>query len=133
MEIIIDNNILFALMNPRSTASFMQKELETIYAPEFIVSELEEHEDECREKSRLSKEEFYKRKEEIIRKIILVPVEIYKENLKKASRMIDDEDDTPYIACALVRHLPIWSNDPHLKQQTAIPVFTTAELVDVLF
>lgn len=133
MDIIIDNNILFSLMNPNSTASIMQREITSLYAPNFIKSELEEHEEECVGKSGLKREDFQKRKIEIFSNIQFIDVENYKHFLKKAVRLVVDEDDAPYIALGLSLNIPIWSNDSHLKAQSAVPIFTTEELINVLF
>lgn len=133
MDIIIDNNILFSLMNPRSTASILQKEITNLYAPDFIKSELEEHEEECMDKSGLKKEDFQKRKAEIFSKIQFIDAQDYKSFLKKAIKLVPDEDDVPYIALSLSLNISIWSNDSHLKVQNAVQILTTEELVDVLF
>jgi len=133
MEIIIDNNVLFSLMNPTSTASKIQKEVIKIYAPNFIKSELEEHEEECISKSGLKREDFHKRKIEVFSEIEFIDVENYKHFLKKALKLIKDEDDVPYLALGLSLNVPIWSNDPDLRAQNAVPIFTTRELIEAVF
>ncbi|MEK6825551.1 MAG: PIN domain-containing protein [Nanoarchaeota archaeon] len=130
MNIIIDTNILFSFMNPKSMASFIFEsgDLEFI-APKFILSELDEHSEECQRKSSLSSLQFKERRSWVESRIIFVDSENYKSSLKKAVRLISDLDDAPYLALALHLHLPIWSNDPHFKEQQIIPVFTTKELL----
>ena len=107
------------------------KELEFI-APNFIKTELEKYKEECRIKSGLSETEFEKRKKEVKSKIVFYDVELYKKFLKKAIKLLPDPDDTPYLALALFKNRPIWSNDPHLKQQSTIEVFTTKELISLI-
>ena len=133
MEIIIDNNILFSFMNLNSIASKILafSELRFI-APSFIKSELEKYKEECRIKSGLSEKDFESRKKEVESKIIFYNVEIYKKFLKKAIKLIPDPDDVPYLALALSKNFPIWSNDPHLKKQSIIEVFTTKELISLI-
>lgn len=130
---IIDNNILFSLMKPDSSASkiFELRPFKFV-APEFIKSELDEHKEECMRKSGLAKQEFEARRADVEVKIRFISVDAYKKFLKKAVKMVDDSDDAPYIALALALRTPIWSNDPDLKEQSLVDVFTTKELIELL-
>jgi len=46
--------------------------------------------------------------------------------------LIADPDDIDFLALALSADSAIWSNDPHLKQQSLAKVFTTKELIEKL-
>lgn len=130
---IINNNIMFSLMKPGSSASkiFELRPFKFV-APEFIRSELDEHEEECMKKSGLTKQEFEVRRVDVEAKIKFVSVETYKKFLKRAVKAIDDPDDAPYVALALALGAPIWSNDPDLKKQPLVDIFTTKELIEIL-
>ncbi len=130
---ILDNNVVFALMKPDSTASAIF-ELKAFFleAPKFVKSEFEEHESECREKSGLSLKRFEERKAEVFAKIRLVNVQEYKHFLKKALLVVSDEDDAPYVALALATGKPIWSNDGELKKLQHVLVLTTTDVVKLL-
>lgn len=130
---IIDNNILFSLMKPDSSASgiFELRPFEFV-APEFIRSELDEHEQECEEKSGLSKQEFKARRADVEARITFISVDAYKKFLKKAVKATGDPDDAPYIALALALKTPIWSNDTDLKKQSLVDILTTKELIELL-
>ena len=53
--------------------------------------------------------------------------------LDKANKLISDPDDTEYLALSLaLNKCPIWSNDPHFKEQSVVRIFTTKELVEFL-
>ena len=53
--------------------------------------------------------------------------------LDEANKLISDPDDTEYLALSLsMNKCPIWSNDPHFKEQSLVKVFTTAELAGFL-
>ena len=133
MELLIDANILFSLMNPSSvTSQIFQERNFRLFAPKFILSELDEHEGECQKKSHLSKEAFQQRKVLIQSRLSFIDVQTYKSLLKRAIKLIPDLDDVPYLACALSQNLPLWSNDSHFKQQSLIPVLTTRELLTLL-
>ena len=130
---IIDNNIMFSLMKPGSSASeiFELRQFKFV-APEFIKSELDEHEGECMKKSGLTKQEFGARRADVEEKIEFVSVEAYKKFLKRAVKAVDDPDDAPYVALALALGAPIWSNDTGLKKQPLVDIFTTKELIEIL-
>ncbi len=126
---IVDNNILFSLMKPDSTASAIFKSASDFEAPEFVKTELEEHEGECMRKSGLTRKEFEKRKAEVFSRISLVPVEAYKQFLEEALNAVSDRDDAPYVALALARKRPIWSNDSGLKKLQCVVVLTTEDVI----
>ena len=129
---IIDNNVLFSLMKPDSSASriFNLQGLKFV-APEFIKSELDEHEDECWKKSGLPKHEFEARRAEVEAKIEFIGIIAYKKFLKKAVKALADSDDAPYIALALATKMPIWSNDAELKKQILANVLSTKEIIEL--
>ena len=130
---IIDSNILFSLMKPDSSASkIFELSPFKIVAPEFIKSELDEHEEECMKRSGLIKQEFKARRTYIEAKVTFISVKTYKKFLKKAIKALDDVDDVPYIALALALRTPVWSNDPDLKKQSLVDIFTTRELIELL-
>src|SRR3989344_2273779 len=56
----------------------------------------------------------------------------YDEFLDKSIKNLPDPKDAPYLALALLRNASIWSNDPHLKEQSLVKVYTTKELVEAL-
>ena len=132
MRLIIDNNILFSLLKPDSFNSYLfDTFIVGCYAPKFILDEFKNHEDECRLKSKLSKDDFEKQKQKVIDRITILEV-INKEFLLKAENSCSDEDDEPYIALGLQLNMSIWSNNKHLKEQNLVDVFTTADLVKLL-
>jgi len=133
MKLILDNNILFSLMKPDSVNSYLFSILKVEFcAPEYINSEFEKYKSDCLFKSQLSEHEFKIRQKEVEDKTKFFRLSEYKSFLKKAIDSLSDPDDSPYIALALFINSVIWSNDTHLKQQSLIKVFTTAELVEKL-
>ncbi len=133
MDIVIDNNILFSLMNPLSANSYIFSMLEAkFFAPEFVKREFEKYEDLCLFKSGLSKDEFAMRREEIEGRIIFFDLIKYSNFLKKTKELLADPDDVDFLALALALNAVLWSNDSHMKKQSFVKVFTTSELVDKL-
>ena len=133
MRLVLDNNIFFSLMNPISVSSYLFSSIRVKFsAPEFIKSELKKHKSECLFKSKLSEHEFEIRQKEIEESIEFIKVSEYEEFLEKATTLLSDPDDADFLALALFTNSTIWSNDPHLKQQSLVKVFTTEDLIKML-
>ena len=134
MDLVIDNNILFSLMNPGSAASYLFFSLKAEFSTtEYAKSELEKYKADCMFKSGLSEHEFEMRMSEVESSINFFKSSEYESLLIEAIKSLpDDPKDSPYLALALSIKASIWSNDTHLKQQPLVEVYTTAELIDKL-
>ena len=133
MMLILDNNIFFSLMKPDSVASYLLSALKAkFFAPELIKVELEKYKSECLSKSRLSEHEFEIRQKEVEESIKFFESSEYKEFLEKAITLLSDPNDADFLALALSKNASIWSNDPHLKEQSLVKVYSTKELVEIL-
>lgn len=131
MILVLDNNVLFSIMNPESVNSYLFSSIRSDFAaPDFIKSEFEEHREECLIKSKLSEQEFEMRQEEVEESIKFFEESEYDELLTKAIKNLSDPKDSPYLALALLTNSAIWSNDPHLTEQSLVPILTTSEIVD---
>lgn len=130
MILVLDNNIFFSLMNPRSVSAYLFSSIRAKFiAPEFIKSEFGKYRGIILSKSELSEHEFEIRQKEIEESIEFFKESEYEKFLKTAKTLVSDPDDIDFLALALKLNCSIWSNDPHLKEQSLIPVFTTSELV----
>lgn len=133
MKLVVDNNALFSIMNPRSVSSYLFLSIKAkFFAPEFVKSELNRHKEDCLLKSKLSGHEFELRQEEVEENIKFFKSSEYGDFLEKSLNASIDLDDADFLALALSIKASIWSNDPHLKQQSLVKVFTTKELVGKL-
>ncbi|MBI2137766.1 hypothetical protein HYU12_04585 [Candidatus Woesearchaeota archaeon] len=130
MELVIDATILFtSLIGTGVTKDIIFSGTVMLYAPEYLFDELEKHKERVRELSGLARSEFDMLLENLKLAIQLVPKQNFDSFLKEANAMVSDKDDTEYVALALsMNKLPIWSNDPDFKEQSAVKVFNTAEL-----
>ncbi len=135
MNLILDNNILFSLMNLRSMNSFIFNNLygAEIFAPYFIVEEFNKYEKDCLKKSKLNKKDFNQRKKEIFSKINFIQFSEFKRYVKFAQEFCPDENDIFYFAICLKLNLPLWSNDRKLKEQDKVIVLDTRDLIDLMF
>lgn len=152
MKLILNANIFFSLMKPDSIASYLFSALRAkFFVPKYIESELDKYNSECLVKSKLSEHEFEIRQKEVRENIEFVEFSKYEDFIKKSVNVLPDPKDSPYIALALslsnrrfVRDTKnpsdfsvsikasIWSNDPHLKKQKLVKVYTTEELINKL-
>ena len=132
MKLVLDNNLLFSIMNPNSVSAYLFASIKSDFiAPEFIKLESKKHKEECLFKSKLSEQEFEMRQTEIEESINFSEESEYEDFIEKTDDLISDPDDVDFLALALSTNSAIWSNDQHLKEQSLIPVFTTKELLDM--
>lgn len=133
MELVLDSNVLFSVINPRSAAAYLFSMLRVDFsAPDFIKSEFNEHREDCLFKSKLSEHEFEMKQAEVENTIKFFKLSEYDDFLELAANALPDPDDADFVALALSVKAAIWSNDPHLKQQSLVKVYTTKELVEAL-
>jgi len=120
-------------MKPNSVNSYLFSLLKaSFFSPTYVKSELAGYKSECIFKSSLSKYEFEIRMKEVEGNITFCKSSEYRNFIKEARNALLDPDDSPYLALALSLKTLIWSNDPHLKRQSLVKVYTTKELVEKL-
>ncbi len=56
----------------------------------------------------------------------------YKDFLKEALTLLEDPDDSPYLALAFSTGAIIWSNDKGFKKQNKVKVYSTEEFLKEL-
>lgn len=133
MELVADTNIVFSAIVKNSLTRFLVCSPNLIlYAPEVLVSELEEHEEEVREKSGLSEKRWKELTGVLLSKIRLVSREEIAPFIKEALAFSPDKEDAPFFALCLARGISLWSNDKALKQQSVVRVFSTEKLTWLL-
>lgn len=133
MRLVLDNNIFFSIMNPKSVNSYLFSTLRAKFlAPEFIKSELNEHKEDCLLKSKLSEHEFVLWQSEVEKNIKFFKSSRYDDFLEESLAELSDPDDADFLALALSLNAAIWSNDPHLKTQSKVKIYNTSELIKEL-
>ncbi len=129
MKLVADANVLFSLINTSTSSSKLVK-LHNIklFSPSFALAELAKYKSVIEEKSGASFNE--------VKDLLKQQVNFVKESefslLFKQFEEFIDEKDIPYLALSFSMRIPIWSNDPHLKQQSSTVVLTTEELIELL-
>ena len=130
MKLVVDANILFSLSKESSSAYLiLQKFNFKLSAPKFALLELSKYKEELIKKS---KKDFDLIISDLKEKVNFIEESEYSEFLSEPQIKISDPKNITYLALALKLKSPIWSNDPHLKQQSFIVVFTTSELIEIL-
>ena len=134
MELVIDATVVFTgIIGKGVTKEIIFSGVIDLYTPEYLFEEIEEHKSRLSQLSKLSSEELDNLLERLKSWIKSVSRLKFEQSLKESNLLISDKDDTEYLALALsFDKMPIWSNDPHFKEQSVVEVFTTKELVDHL-
>lgn len=134
MDLIIDATVVFtAIIGTGVTKEIIFSPEVHLSCPKFLQDEIEEHQQRLAALSKLSPKELELLLAKLMSRIESVPKKEFEKFLLPAKVLTSDKDDTEYIALSLaLGKTPIWSNDPHFKEQSAVKVFTTKELVDHL-
>lgn len=134
IRIVIDTNILMsALIKDNAfTEKLLKSEFLDLYYPEDGLNEIEYYKDYIiskRNKFAQIKSFEYALKF-ILESVQIIPSELYSSRIKEAYEIMKniDEKDTPFLALALQLNCPVWSNDPHLKQQKNALCYDTNEI-----
>lgn len=133
MELIVDTNILLAgLLKPSTTQRLLFSEKPRLFAPEHSLVEIEKHSNEFAKRMGKTKNEFELALSLILLNVKIVPSEEYEQFKQQAQTLCPKghENDWPFLALALSKELPLWSNDKALKKQSKVQVFSTAELLE---
>ena len=131
MELVVDANVIFsALIKASHTRHLLLTRNVALYAPEFVLSEVNNHLDELSEKTNLSKIALSKLLLELISaaEIKIIAGNEFKNELREAKKITPDPDDVQYFALAMKLKCSIWSNDKKLRQQNAVRIYSTEEL-----
>ena len=132
MKLILAASVIISsLLGSKINKELILSKSLKIYAPEYLLEEINKHKEEIHAFSKLSVNERNKLFEELKSKIKFVSKKQFDMFLSKANEIISDKEDTEYLALSLSMHnIPIWSNDSHFKEQLIVKVFTTSELLE---
>ncbi len=131
MKVLVDTNrIIAALIRKGTTRDILFDENFEFVTPDFTITEIKEHEDELRKKTKLTKEEFDVLLALIFEHIRIIPYEKYKMFIEKYKSEISDQDDVPHLAASIATKAEgIWAHDPHFLEQHKMKVFTNIDLL----
>ncbi|MGD9779122.1 PIN domain-containing protein [Methanomethylovorans sp.] len=134
MEFVIDANIILSALiaTEGKTFALIFNDHFKLFAPEFLLEEVGKYKDLILRKSGLKEEDFQVFLSFVSSRIEFIPYEEFKGQLKRAAQITPDPKDTEYIALALKLKCGVWSNDKVLKEQDAVKVYSTTELINEL-
>ena|SRR3989344_7221538 len=133
MKLVIDAGIIFTALTGFGVTKkiLFLKDIE-LYSPRQLLEEINEHKSRILELSSLSPDKIEELLKLIENKISFIIEKSFESSLEQANSSIPDKEDTSYLALALSKDIPIWSNDEHFKKQSLVEVFNTKELVEKL-
>jgi predicted nucleic acid-binding protein len=131
MFVVVDANELFSILikgTEKSESILFSDEVELI-APEFLLIEFANNEQEILSKTHRSKKDFSILLSIFERRIKFLPREEFNDFIPQALEILkENPKDAPYVALALKFNCLIWSEDKGLKKHARIKVLNTAEL-----
>lgn len=133
MELVTDTNCLISalIISGRSRELICSPKL-SLFAPEEIIEETESHKEEILSKSGISELDFSLLINVFLSNIKIIPEEEFKQFKEKALSLASHPEDSPFIALALAKRIPIWSDDKALKKQSEVKVISTTELIGLM-
>ena len=130
MKLVIDANVIIsALVKEGKTAELLINPTLQLYAPEFILNEIEKYANQILEKTKRVTQSLDSLLKNIFALIQIVSKEEVKEHILQAKNISPDINDHPYFALALKLSCPIWSNDKKLKEQDKVKIYSTEDLI----
>ena len=135
MKLVVDANILLAsLLKDATTRELLLTGKTQFFAPSQLLKEIKHllNNSKIRKRLKLNDEELYELSSAILSRINFIPEKIFLPFIKESLSLVTHTEDSPYIALALALKIPLWSNDSALKQQSAVAVISTRELIKLL-
>lgn len=136
MRLVVDTNRIVAAMVKASTSrEILYSDSVDLHTLGLAREEVLRHEGTIREKSDMDAQAFAALLSLLLGRVHIVPDAVAGERMADAREIMDpiDPDDTPFVALALsIPNDGIWSDDKHFREQEAVRVWTTGELVDRL-
>ena len=134
LKLIVDATVLFTgLIGKGVTKTLLFSDKLELFTPEFLFEEFREHKSRIESASSLHVKDIELLMDRLEITLNVVEKSKFEKFLEKANALIPDPNDTEYLALSLaLDKCPIWSNDPHFKEQSIVKIFTTKELVEFL-
>ncbi len=137
MRLVVDANVVISALASSGVTrkvflfNSLIKRFEFI-APELLMREVRKREESLIKEIGISKEEFDRVLEFLIRDIEFIPAKEFVRFLPEAERICRDPKDKEYVALALAFNCPIFSGDPDLREIKEVKVYSPRELFDIL-
>lgn len=131
MKIVADTNrIIAALVKGGTTREILFDKSFEFITPDYTMGEIRKHEEELKNKTDQTDEEFEILLNIIFEYIKIIPESEYKDFIEDCKNDISDLDDVPILATAIATKADgIWAHDPHFLEQKKCKVFTNIDML----
>lgn len=134
MQVVVDTNVVFsAMLSDSKTREILLDSRDKFYSPDFLISEIENHEELILQKSELGMEEYEALLDLMLSEIEVRSMEEYEDEIEEEARSLiggQDRKDIPFIALALKRDCKVWSDDTDFQEQEEVEVVTTEDMIE---
>jgi predicted nucleic acid-binding protein len=134
MDLVVDANIFFsALIRSGKTEDLFFEPSLHLFVPEFIFEEFAKYKELIIRKTNRTESEFDYFLEILKKRVDIIPNEETEKFIAKAKLVCPDEKDVDYFAIAMKLNCALWSNDKELKNQQSVTIYSTSELLNLIF
>ena len=137
MKIVIDTNrLMAALLKSSVSREIILSDKLNLYSPDIIISELTKHRKYLMGKANINPREFEIILSSLLERIHLVSFEEFKHEFLNAVNLMKEIDvtDSSFIALALALNADgVWTEDKDFLKQKAVKVFSTSDLIQLLY
>src|SRR3989338_4581202 len=131
MKLVADTNILFSFFreNPVRFIIINSKSFGIeLFTSEYNIDELRKNKSDLFKYSGLNSEQIGSVIDELNKHISSVSPNEYKQFEQEAKQVSPHDKDAPVFALALKIKADVWSNEPRLKKQSVVKVYSTEDL-----
>jgi predicted nucleic acid-binding protein len=136
MKLVVNTNILFSFFRETPVRRLIVDSKSfglELFTPEYAFDELKDNKSELMKYSGVESEEYLEFVFSVLQFFIKpIPSDFFKDCKEEARKISPDAKDIPFFALALKLSCDIWSNEPRLKRQSRVKVFSTKELLEFL-
>ncbi len=131
MKIVIDaNRVIAALCKQGTTREILFQNNFQFISPDFLLSEILEHQEELIAKLHGTKEEFELLLSLLLNFIIIIPESEYSFCFEKVQNLVSDVEDVPYLALCIAQNAyGIWTHDVNLQKQKSVKIITNIDML----
>ena len=134
MELVVDTNILFSFFWKGSfTKNLLMSGKFVLISPEISLREIKKYSKDIMEKTKTNRKTFIENYNNLKNFVRFANEKEYANFLKKAGEISPDKSDAHFFALCLKNNCHLWSKDILLKSQNEIRVFSTEEIINLLF
>ena len=137
MKLVVDTNILFSFFRDTIVRKIIvnSKNLGLeLFTPKYAFEEIIANKSKVMKYAGITSEEYFEFVISTLQYFVrTIPREFFEDLKEEAKRISPDLKDSPFFALALKLNCGIWSNEKRLKRQSRVSVFSTREIVRLLF